>query len=191
LRGSDKGLAAHRAVKHQHALWRQTAQQVHRRGVGNGVDGEGNGRAAGFGCNPLGEIRSIDQHDVAADRLNLGDNILTPNHIDGLQAKRLRDRDQRPADARVGAVVNDPGPRWQCDVFGQQQIGGRGIDAEHGKLMDVAASKRPQPARVRLDPFRPCGGRIGHERPVAFFQMPDAATDRDDAADAFRSHDAG
>jgi hypothetical protein len=34
-------------------------------------------------------------------------------------------------------------------------------------------------------------GRIGYERPVAFFQMRDAATDRDDTADAFRSHDAG
>jgi len=91
----------------------QGTQEVHRRGVGDAIDGERNGCAAGLGRDPLGEIRSVEKHDVAADRLEVGHDILTPHHVDGLQAKRFCDRDQRPPDAGIGAVLNDPGARRQ------------------------------------------------------------------------------
>jgi len=50
------------------------------------------------------------QYDVAADRLDFGDDIVAPHHIDGLEAQRFRDRDQRPPDAGIALfwITQDP-----------------------------------------------------------------------------------
>ncbi len=189
-RRNDRWLAADRAVEHVHALFRKALQKIGRRSFAHPVDGERNRRLAGLSRNPFSELRSVDQHDIAADRLELGDDVVAPHDIDGFQTKRFRDRNQRPPDAGIGTVLDHPGSRRQSDKIGQQQIRGRRIDAQHRELMDVAIWQRPQTARIRLDPFRPGGRRIGHQRAVTLFQVLDAAPDGDDAADAFGSHHA-
>src|SRR3979411_747297 len=130
--GTDEWFAAYRTVEHQHALFGETPQQIHRRCVGAPVYGQCDGCLAGLGCNPFGEIRSIDKYDVAPDGLDVGDDIVATHDIDGLETERFRDRNQRPPDAGVGAVLNDPGSRWQGDEVGQHQIRGWRIDAGHG-----------------------------------------------------------
>ena len=147
-------------------------------------------RTAGLGSNPFGEIRTIEQHHVAADRLEFDDQLFAPHDIDGLQPKRFCDSDQRAPDAGIGAVSNQPCSRLQGDEIGEKQIGGRRIDAEHRKLLDVAGGKRPQGARIHLDPLRPGGGRKRHQRPVTLFQMCDTGPNRDHMADAFGSDNA-
>src|ERR1700687_3171200 len=189
-RGNARWLAADRAVKHVPALLSETSEQISRRRVANAIYRQGDRRLAGLGCSPFSEIPSIEKYDVRAHRLELGADILAPYDIDGLEAERFRDRDQRPPDAGIGAVLDHPGSRGQGDEVGQHQIRGWRIDAQHRELMDVAAWQRPQPARIRLDPFRPRRRRIGYQGAVALFQMLDAAADSNDAADAFRSHHA-
>src|SRR6266404_5077230 len=189
-RRDDGWFAAYRAVEHVHALLSETPQQISRRGVAYAIYRQCDGRFASLGCHPLGEIRSIDKYDVAADRLDLGDHVVAPHDIDGLETQRFRDRNQRAPDAGVGTVLDHPGSRWQGDEVGQHQIRGWWIDAQHRELMDVPAWQRPKSVCIRLDPFRPCGCGIGHQGAVARFQMPDAAAGGNDTANAFRSHHA-
>src|SRR5260370_276658 len=66
-RRDDGWFAAYRAVEHVHALLSETPQQISRRGVAYAIYRQCDGRFASLRCNPLGEIRSIDKYDVAAD----------------------------------------------------------------------------------------------------------------------------
>src|SRR5260370_37059088 len=122
-----------------HALLSETAKQISRRRVADAIYRKRNGCFAGLGCNPYAEIRSIVKYDVTADRLELGNHILAPHDIDGLQAQRYRDRNQRAPDGGIRTVLDHPGPRWQDDEIGQHQIRGWRIDAQHRELIDVAA----------------------------------------------------
>jgi len=62
----DGWLAAYRAVEHVHALFGQAPNELVVDVSPTAVHGQGNRGFAGLGCNPLGEIRSIDKDDVAA-----------------------------------------------------------------------------------------------------------------------------
>jgi len=146
--GTMDGLAAYRACRTTWtAFFGETAKQIslsrcrrHR------------STASAMGALPVsaatrfGEIRSIDQYGRSPpDRLDFGDDIVAPHHIDGLEAQRFRESGSAPARRpELALVLDHPGSRWQADEIGQHQIGGWRIDAEHGELMDVAAGQRPE-----------------------------------------------
>src|SRR3977135_3047611 len=71
-RGNDRWFAAYHAVEHVHAPFGETPQQISRRRIANPVYGQRNRRFAGLGRNPVSEVRSVNKHDIAADRLELG-----------------------------------------------------------------------------------------------------------------------
>src|SRR6266404_4011956 len=55
----------------------------------------------------------IHDHEITADGLQFGDELRATHEIDRLNAPRFGDGDERPADTRIGRVLDDPVARLE------------------------------------------------------------------------------
>src|SRR5229473_2762723 len=55
----------------------------------------------------------IDNHEIAADGLKFRNKLRAPHEVNRFQAPCFSDRDDRPANARVGRVLHHPFTRLQ------------------------------------------------------------------------------
>ncbi len=132
-----------------------------------------------------GEIGTVDQHDIGAERRELGTDIVAAHDIDGTDAALLRQRDQVAADRRIGDVLDDPVAGLQRDVVFQQQQCGRRIDAQHRRLRDVQAGReRDRVLGLDAAALRPVLA-LHVDDELARLHMRHARSDRHDPADAF------
>src|SRR6266481_664373 len=107
-RGDSDRLAAHQSIYDERPGFAENA------GYG----------CAGLACDPVNAERHasvadrcpnfverptlIDDHEIAADGLQLRNKLGAANEVDCLEAARLGNGDERSADARVGGVLRDP-----------------------------------------------------------------------------------
>ena len=68
-----------------------------------------------------GEIGPVRQHDIGAERPQLGRHIVAPHDVDRAHAARLRQHDQMPPDRRIGDVLDHPVAGLQRDMVLEQQ----------------------------------------------------------------------
>ena len=137
-RGDRARNATHRAVIHDSAAERDALRQMIGGLAADRVDREPNLGLVGCRGDLMFQIRAVDQHNVAAHRLDVCDGALTSDDIHGAQPATLGELNEVPTDRRVCGVLHHPLSRLQCDEVREQQCRSGRIHREHRELPRVA-----------------------------------------------------
>src|SRR5690242_9763617 len=107
-RSDSDCLATHQSIDDERPGFAENAGDGCAGFAGDPVNAEGHASVADRSPNSVERPTLIDDHEVAASGLQLGNKLGTANDVDRLETARLGNRDERPADARVGGVLRDP-----------------------------------------------------------------------------------
>ena len=133
----------------------------------------------------------IHDHQVAAKRSQLIDQLRSADQIDRLEAMRFGKGDDRATDARIGGILNDPVAGREVDELTQQQPCGRRIDGQHGELLRIDIGRQcEQPFRRHDDPLGPGEAIERRQDAIADSDIVNARTYGQDPADALVANDA-
>ena len=104
---------------------------------------------------PVGQVGSVHEASVGAKQFEFGEQGLAADDVDGAPPTRTSEADHNSSDGGVRGVLQDPIARLQVDEVGQQEQGGRRVDANHRGLPEVDAGRQrhhvlaPHPAPLR------------------------------------------
>src|ERR1700733_1682934 len=83
----------------------------------NSVDGERHATVSDCCPNLVERTVFIPDYKIPADGLQLGDELRATHETDRLNPPRVGDCDKRPADTRIGSVLDDPVARLEIGRF--------------------------------------------------------------------------
>ena len=139
--------------------------------------------AAGGLVDSRGQVRAVEQHEVAAERLEFAHQALAAHDIQRTQAALPGQLDQVTADARVRGVLDHPLARLERHEVLEQEACGRRVDRQQRELRRIALRGRHAVGRAREQPLGKSAGTDRREHPIADPQARHLGTDRGDAAD--------